>query len=202
MGKKKERFILKPLLVTVVLLLVLVATLLGIAYHKARNEVDPEEGGLSAVERDILTVTDTYPTLFIVYGDEIDFAPSISVKYIDEINSESLAISNDYCYGMIIVNDLNGQVDLSDNEWNEIYHLVNTNDQYNFFYLGDEEFAQMDELGFFPEASALTEGDLSIGFVHESDLLVTVFGTYVVDAGYSLPEALIHEQCYAIKQSN
>lgn len=161
-----------------------------------------EEEQLTSVEQDLKIVTETFPTSFVVYGGPIEFDDAVQVQYVNEISSENLQIKNGFEYQMIIINDIEGNTNLSDEEWLIISELVKSDNRYNFFYLGSKEFEQIQSLNILSDVCAMEQGDLSVGLVHEGEQLVTVYGTYYVNAGFSLPEALIYEQAYAIKQSN
>ena len=168
-------------------------------YLKARNETYDD---LTTAEQDLLIITESYPTQFIVYGDEIDFDSSIDVTYIDSISEEKFTIPSEYRYQLIIINDLDNSLELSINDWQLLSELTKSEKKRNLFYLGNKEFEIIKSLEITDEITAFEDGDLSIGFVHEDDLLITVYGTYIENADYSLTEVLLHEQAYGIKMSN
>lgn len=163
---------------------------------------DDGEADMSSVERDIRILTETYPTQFVVYGEMIDFDSSIKVKYVEEINEETLRREPQYVYSVIIVNDLTGKVTLSDEEWGMISELVKSDNTYNLFYLGNEDIDQLLRTEVISSLSMWEGRDLSIAVTHEGPDVITVFGTYYENAGFSLPEAILAEQVFSIRQSN
>lgn len=192
--KQKNRIVSIAIGIIILLLIILIGVIIC--------GTNDDEDSLNSAQHDIKLVTELYPTKFIVYGSEIDFSSSISVEYIDEICDDNLVMDNDYVYTMIIINDIDNNVNLSDDDWKLIYGYVESDDRYNLMYLGNSDFEQIGRLGILSDMTAFAEGDLSVGFVHEAGQLITVFGTYVTGAGYSLSEALICEQAYSIRQSN
>ena len=103
---------------------------------------------------------------------------------------------------MIIVNDLTGKVTLSDEEWGMISELVKSDNTYNLFYLGNEDIDQLLRTEVISSLSMWEGRDLSIAVTHEGPDVITVFGTYYENAGFSLPEAILAEQVFSIRQSN
>ena len=180
----------------IILALALMLLLIVFFTHRDNDE------GLASVDKELKIVTQSYPTQFVVYGEVMDFDPLVSVKYIKEINQETLTKGEEYVYGLIIVNDLNGEVDLSDDEWRVISDLVQSNKYYNLFYLGNEDIEQLLRVGVISDLDMWNESDLSIGVTHEGEDIITVFGTYYKNAKFSLQEALIAEQVFSIKMSN
>ena len=194
--KKKQKTRIVSIAISIIILFIII--LIGVIIFCTNDNEDP----LNSVEHDIKLVTELYPTRFVIYGSEIDFSSSISVEYIDEICDDNLVMGKDYEYTMIIINDLDNNVNLSDDDWKLVYGYVENDDRYNLMYLGDSDFEQIGRLGILSDITAFDDGDLSVGIVHEAGQLISVFGTYVTGAGYSLSEALIREQAYSIEQSN
>lgn len=194
--KRKQKIRVVSIAISIIILLLII--LVGVIICGTNDDEDP----LNSVEHDIKLVTELYPTRFVIYGSEIDFSSSISVEYIDEICDDNLVMGKDYEYTMIIINDLDNNVNLSDDDWKLVYGYVENDDRYNLMYLGDSDFEQIGRLGILSDMTAFAEGDLSVGIVHEAGQLIFVFGTYVTGASYSLSEALIREQAYSIEQSN
>ena len=178
--------------------IVVIILIVGV-FQRIKGE---EQESLTSVEQDQKIVTESFPTQFVIYGDEIDFAPAVFVRYINAINEENLRIQNGYTHQMIIINDLSGNVNLSDEEWLLINQYVKSDSRYNMFYLGSKEFEQLVDLEIVTDGMLSYETDLSIGIVHEGEQRVVVFGTYQINTKGSLSEALIHEHVFALKQSN
>lgn len=190
---------LKKIIIIGIISVLTLGVIIG-ALHIFLNEDSGTE--LTSAEKDIKIITETYPTQIVVYGDEIDFDSSIKVKYIDSINEESLERDLQYKYSLIIVNDLARNVTLTDEEWGLLSNIVKSDNTYNMFYLGDEDIDQLLRVGVFSGLDMWNEGDLSLGLTHEGEDVITVFGTYYKDAGFSLAEVIIAEQVFSIKASN
>lgn len=181
-------------------LFIFIIVIIGVLLFYFKNQNLEDE--LTTVEQERFIVTQTYPTQFVIYGDAIEFHDSISVRYVDQINEENLEIEDDFLYEMIIINDLQGNINLSNEEWEIISKYVKSDNRYSFYYLGNKEIEQIYNLGIISSLDLWGQNDLSIGLTHEGNQLVTVFGTYSVNAKFLISEALIHEHVYSLKQSD
>ena len=62
---------------------------------------------LTTDEPDLITVTQTYPTELIVYGDDLNLDPSCHVRKIDAITEENLKIDDAFQFFVLVINDIN-----------------------------------------------------------------------------------------------
>lgn len=187
----------KRILMLIISLLVIIAIAFAVLIKQFTNSDGDVE--ISSPENDLKIVTESFPTKFIVYGDKIEFNEKVNVEYITDINKDTLAFDENYMYQMVIVNDLSGNAEMTDEQWLMLYDKVINDKRYNCFYLGDEDFEQLSQLEIIDGLTAFVEGDLSIGFVYEGDTLITVYGTYIKGAAYDLAEALLHEMSFGIR---
>ncbi len=157
---------------------------------------------LTTIKQDIEIASKIHPTKILVYGDKIDFDKKIDVEYINKINRYSLKFDDKYSFQLIIINDLNNNLSLSNKEWSIINSAVKRDKRCNFIYLGLKEFSKIKELQIVSDAANFEKSDLSIGLFHYNDVLMTVGGTFTTDDEVSLiSKEILHEQVYAIKTS-
>lgn len=90
--------------------LILMIAVGGFIFIKCHNDKEGEDD-LSSADKDIIVVTEAYPTTFVIYGDDIEFDEKINRKIISEITEESLYNSDGYTY--LIVNDLDNKAHLT-----------------------------------------------------------------------------------------
>ena len=174
--KKREKII-----GGIVVVIICVALLLFAAYKISLNS-NKADNELTSYEQDERLVTKVIPTEFIIYGEELGFDDMIFTSYISSIDSESLYLDTaKYRQAVIILNDLNGRLDITDAEWLLIKKYIDENGNYSLCYLGDGEFERMQELGVTEQLMSLYDGDLSVMIVHSGGEKIYITGTYTVE---------------------
>lgn len=176
----------KVLLVVALLILAIVADFFMIRYRldnpiEDENEDDSEY--YHSAEYYNRLVTEDYPCRFVVYGGALVFNEGYNVDYIETITRENLELdTTKYEYEMVIINDLDGKADFSDEELSYILDKIYSEDgkRYSFFYLGKRQFERMLYLNVMPQSEIIKEGDLSIGLVPSgnTDMVYAVGGSY------------------------
>ncbi len=190
----------KKLLVIGFILAIIISGIFS--FFAYRNRII-EEGAneLTSVEEDRIIVVEKIPTLFTIYGQKMDFDEAISVKYVETLNNDTLILDKaQFKQQMIIINDLDGKLSITDEEWRLIGTLIDSNENYSLFYLGDKEINRMQELGVITSLQTYQEGDLSVGVVRYEGEKVKVTGTLTASSiDLNISELLIHELVYAIR---
>lgn len=138
-----------------------------------------EEGYVVSKEGDILLLSEGYPTQILIYGEDLGFDERLSVELIDSITAENIKRDESFEHLLIIINDLDGKSDLTEEEWNIIANEVKSSTRSNFIYLGENQFEKILNTGIIEgELTAFQDGDLSVAAIYEGDTLISVYGTY------------------------
>ena len=87
---------------------------------------------LSDIDRISRVLSSTKPTDIFIRGEKIDFNDKVSSKCIDEITMSGISGTKDYT--VIIINDLNDKVNLSDEEIDLVSEII-TQNNYMLIYL-------------------------------------------------------------------
>lgn len=137
--KKKRRLV----IIVLIIFLIVLFGLITYKYIQARNEKYAGDEALTTAELDLKMITEYYPTKVYVYGDKITFHSSVDVENISKISN--FVFGDKYKYELIIVNDLQGQTDLSKKEWSMLKEKIYNDNRINFFYLGDRQMVKEKE---------------------------------------------------------
>ena len=129
----------------------------------------------NSYEAYVQMVTDTYKTEFIVYGDDIGFEDECYTRKIDSLNKDILALSDDYVYSAIIINDLNNNIELTENDF-EILYDASFNQKIDLFYFGSRYLEKFKEVGITVQPTL--DSDLSIGVIYERGIRTEVAGLW------------------------
>ncbi len=78
---------------------------------------------------------------------------------------------------IIVVNDLDGKVNLNDNEYEMIVDRVINDSRYMFFYLGTKKLLSLVEAAGF-NTDSITKNELSVFLTHNNNEIVFWHGTY------------------------
>ena len=185
----------KGLIIAVVLLILVI---LGAFYYY--KYMGFHNGEMSSAEEDVLVVSETYKDTFYVIGSTIEFDEHIDVKSTD-IDSFLTREKENNKKEFLIVNDLNGEVDLSDEQWTQVVNQVKTDENLNCMYLGNRAFEQLYRVGYCSEPVSESEGYLSLGLVHEDKDITSVFGTFTEeDDPEQVGEFLTMEEAYCLRK--
>lgn len=76
------------------------------------------------------------PTEIIWYGSKIENPYSIAIRFPTTIDLKQLAISKGYKKVLIVLNDLDESLELTDDNYDLVYSLLANDKRYNFVYLG------------------------------------------------------------------
>lgn len=91
-------------------------SLFGMLCNLFRPPFFGEEEKMTSVEAAIQTMKETFPTDVVILGEPIQFRYEPAVRYIEEISDKTVGIKGNYQYQAIIINDLNGSVQLQESE--------------------------------------------------------------------------------------
>lgn len=149
------------------IILIIAAVFIYNALHRSQSEEE------DTYDINIKIVNESHPTDIILYGESINFRDELiyrETKYIDEDIFNSNKENR-----LIIINDLDGQVDLSDAEWSIIKE--NTIDgTWDFYYLGTDKLEKLKNLGFYNEERL--ENDLCLAIANYYDNKSTFNGIW------------------------
>lgn len=151
--------------------LILIIAICGIYFQFSRDDELYE----NSYEAYVDIVTNNYKTEFIIYGDEIGFEDECYTRKIDTLSKENLESDNDFTYRALIINDLNNNIELTENDFKTLYE-ASYNYKIDLFYFGNRYFEQLKEAGI--TSQPLLESDLSIGVIYERDIRTEVVGLW------------------------
>ena len=98
--------------------------------------INSGKGDLSTLDQIVLAMNNTHKTDVFVLGPDCHFRKDVAVKNIDSITETSVAPGADSEFHLIVINDMNGDISLSEEEYLTINKLVVEGD-YALFYVGD-----------------------------------------------------------------
>lgn len=136
MTKKKSS--LKTVFIAIGVIAAIVIATICIGNIKSNKNNEP----LSDIERISKMLTTTRKTDIFILGDEIDFNDNIKTTSIDKVSEAEIDGSGDY--KVIILNDLNNNIKLSDDEICLLKDYISTNN-YMLIYLGEKYSATFDD---------------------------------------------------------
>ena len=167
---KTKRYKVKKIIIAFALLILFFV--IGGIYFISKNDDKLYENSYEAY---VQMVTDTYKTEFIVYGDDIGFEDECYTRKIDSLNKDILALSDDYVYSAIIINDLNNNIELTENDF-EILYDASFNQKIDLFYFGSRYLEKFKEVGITVQPTL--DSDLSIGVIYERGIRTEVAGLW------------------------
>jgi len=131
---------------------------------------------LTSNESAFITVTQTYPTELIVYGDDLNLDPACHVRKIDAITEENLKIDDAFLFFVLVINDIDENAPISDAELKLIISIV---DQGNLslYYFGKRLIKPIISEGNYITDDIMTT-DMSIARVHEPYGSLCVLGVW------------------------
>lgn len=109
-----------------------------------------------------------------VYGDSIAFPEDVTWTEIDQLDENIYDSDREYVY--FVLNNLSGNLEISDEDLLDIYELTDTNPSYNFIYLGYDIFPQLEKLGM--SDGPMTEDELSYSYVTTGGGRRRMYGTW------------------------
>ncbi len=151
---------------------------------------------LTSEEKDAELLSKTHRTRILVYGDAIEFNKELYVERIVSITPESIGFDSSFEFEYIVLNDRNGQLCMTEKEWNILKELMQSNKHVSFIYLGSTQHKNMiktkivdlDEADLFSEPTA-------IGGINMDGVLYTEVGNAMT------PFEIIHNFASAVRHS-
>ncbi len=176
------------------LILLVVAALVGILVWQIdkvgeQDEEDPTNS-MSQEEYRKYLLNEMFPTEFVVVGSEMTFDSSVSVRSVEEITEESIAIREGYRHCIIVVNDVDGTTEVSEETYRMIWELLNKDTRYYFIYLGTRQLKYLTELGNHYNV-IFSESDVALAYVQEDNRVLTVLGAWDNLTYEEYPESLV-----------
>lgn len=142
--KSKKKIIISIVIVVISIVVVFMLAWRGSPLFKfISSVVASNDDEMTDIERIVKVITETKPTDIIIFGEDIEFPAEISyrtVSYIDETTIES---NDAYMYTILIVNDSNNTVLLSDKEQLCIEEAV-SKEGFCLIYLGQKYSTRWD----------------------------------------------------------
>lgn len=144
-------------------------------------------------------INETYPADIMLIGGDVGFPDELNTRKLTEITAPELALKEQYMFSVLIINDLDGNVYISDEEWDIIAAAVF--DHVNLYYLGQKYLDKIKTYGLYTDD--LSDTDMSIGYLHEPDISFPFYGFFTVEAYESYqknPDLLSQILLYSIQK--
>lgn len=149
------------------------------------------EEGWEIGEYEAYALREKYPTDILWIGPWEGYKWELSIRFAESVDHETLTMRDDFQHMYIVVNDLDGSVTLTEEEYRLINSYVKSDSRYHFLYLGREKLEQICDYGF-GDKDGITPVDYSIGMYHRGERLVSVWGAYTEnELGLELCEYVI-----------
>lgn len=88
--------------------------------------------------------------MFIGDVASLNFDKSLEYRTLDEVNADTLKRDKKYQFSFVVINDLDGKMELSDETLSAIRKCIETDRCFNLMYLG-RDFEKLEPLGIFGE---------------------------------------------------
>lgn len=124
------------ILVGIVVVIVVIGICIFIKMNKEKDNTLTDYDRISKI------LTTTRKTDIFIVGEQIDFNNKITTKNINEVSKSKISGNGDYT--VIIVNDLNDEVELSEDEIELLKDLISKNN-YMLIYLGEKYSTTWDD---------------------------------------------------------
>lgn len=135
---------------------------------------------MDSYDKYINAAINTHPVEIFVFGKDCSFRDTVEYKTIIDFDSDNLY--SDKEYKLIIVNDIDGNISLSDEEYSTIHDYI-FDKHYAFLYIGTnllQEFVKHDFI-----MDNFEKGDCSFGIRPIDEGMVAEIGTWDMEAqGY------------------
>lgn len=99
----------------------------------------------------------------LLYGEDVGFPEKLKYETITSLEKKNWQRDNDYVY--LIINDLNGCINLEEEKYIELMEYANKNTNFNFYYIGIDSLAMIKEN---TVDSNIDDNDMSFGYVVNS----------------------------------
>ncbi len=167
----------------IIVIVVAICTLIGVNIYKNSDLYDSndtesryrEEGWLQG-EFTAYFLREKLPTDIIWYGEYHYYEDfELPVRFETEINDEVLQMRDGYEKVIIFINDLDENLNLSEDDYKLILRYMENNSRYNFMYVGHKDIKTIYELFGF-DSSNLNEDTWSIEFLNVNGYLQATHG--------------------------
>ncbi len=122
-------------------------------------------------------INTTHPTDIIILGDDISFEVDINFRKIEKLSQDVLERKSEYKYTVLIVNDLNNNVQLTEEERNLLNQKIKEQG-FCLMYLGEKYSSTWDDKN---QAIANVEGNLFYGYYSVSGTPKRNVGAWMVE---------------------
>lgn len=175
----------KVIVAIVCVLMIGTLAVIGIWIYQNRQEnAEPNSryraAGWEQFEYDAYFVREKMPTDIIWIGAWEGFDFEIPVRFEAGVSDEELKIRNGYTKAYVVINDLDGSLNITDEEYELLFQYLLNDSRYNLMYLGTNRLAYVVELGGY-DPDHIQEKDLSAGFFRYNDELYLNYGSYTTE---------------------
>lgn len=159
MNKKKKKILIVLLFIIGFAVLAVAVLALG---SLLGTPISSDDGGTAIYDNEIKVLNDNYPSDIIVFGEDVGFNSKLKFRTITEITEENLTSDSQYKYSFFVINDREGKLNISDEEFELCKKMCDENNL-NFFYIGEHYLARLKNFGFYDGLYA--DNLLGIGYV-------------------------------------
>lgn len=145
----------KKFLIFIMIMLIIGMAVFGI--YRWKLSVTPDD---SAQREEIEYLNEAIDLAFLLYGEGIDFPEGLEYEHIESLENANWQKENDYVY--LIINDLNGTVNIEEEKFLELVKYANQNTNFNFYYIGTDHLNMINEN---IQDADLDDNDMSFGYI-------------------------------------
>ena len=145
---------------------------------------------LDSYDEAIIIINENYPTDLIVYGDEIEFRDNFEYRVVSDFSEESLESSDEYSYRFLVVINVTGNMEFSDEELSSLLVYLRENN-YGFFYFGSTGLDSFQRCNYFDsDLDPSSEGFGLVNYYGQEMVVQGFWSEYDANVNDSNPETL------------
>ena len=169
---------------------------------KSRKEVMAES--MDSIDYAVYFVCEELPTDMLWIGkydgyhEILRYDKELPLRFAEHVDEESLNIREGFKNILIVVNDIDGSVDLSDEEYSLIFNRLLNDSRYNFYYYGSKKLKYVIEEGGYSTEN-MNSDNISAMYTRVNDTLVLTKGGFTrddINDGCNLCEGVLTNYMY------
>lgn len=167
-------------------ILLIIAVLIFVIIKQEQHADDSGD----SYDQNIKILNESHPVKIILYGESLYFRSEVKYISVDHLSNDIFSTNeNEFERVVLVINDLNGTVTLSDDDLATISRAVNNGD-IDLYYLGKNNRDKLINSNI-PGGNAIIEGDLSLVRAFANNKMKNFIGFWTEsDAAQANEEAL------------
>lgn len=142
-----------------------------------KEEEEPSRLNMFALEYEAYVISTLYPTDVIWIGEVLEFEYPIPIREETRLDEDVLKIREGFRHLLVVINDYNGEINVSDDEYKLVLEKLTHDTRYNLCYIGQKQLNHLLELGY-PKDTKFEEYDTGALYYHTGAELTLRLGTF------------------------